>query len=216
MTFPALFLMLYYARNLISRVGLVVVYVLILLLAGSTTNIGVILFCLLLYLLNKMFFIDKKSFAWDLGIIILILTSLGVVYSIINEDDLNFIFNKLEAGSKDYSMATLEFAFTPKTIMGSSFLNLSYLDRSTLTVSEYRDVGYVNFFVNILFLFICGYYMVKLFFSRTQYKIAVFLFAAYFFVHSIKVAMVSYSLTMLMFVIFLMSNVSKLKDKNLI
>ncbi len=216
MTFPALFLMLYYARNLISRVGLVVVYVLILLLAGSTTNIGVILFCLLLYLLNKMFFIDKKSFAWNLGIIILILTSLGVVYSIINEDDLNFIFNKLEAGSKDYSMATLEFAFTPKTIMGSSFLNLSYLDRSTLTVSEYRDVGYVNFFVNILFLFICGYYMVKLFFSRTQYKIAVFLFAAYFFVHSIKVAMVSYSLTMLMFVIFLMSNVSKLKDKNLI
>ena len=109
--------MFYYAINLISRVGLVVVYVLILLLAGSTTNIGVILFCLLLYLLNKMFFIDKKSFAWDLGIIILILTSLGVVYSIINEDDFNFIFNKLVAGSKYYCVARLEFAFSPKAVL---------------------------------------------------------------------------------------------------
>lgn len=214
MTFPALFLMLYYARSVKNRIGVIVVFILILLLAGSTTNIGVVLFCVLLYLIHKMFFLDKKSFLWNLGTIMLIFISLGVVYSIVNQEDMSFILKKIESGSKDYSMATLEFALTPRTIMGSSFLNLSYLDRSTLSVSGYRDVGYINFITNILFLFVCGYYMVKLFFSKEYYKVAIFLFAAYFFVHSIKIAMVSYSLTMLMFVVFLISNVSKLKDKN--
>lgn len=216
MVFPALFLMLYYSQHFMRKLITSAAFVLILLLAGSTANIGAILICLLLYLIHKMILIDKNSFFRNMNIVALILLVATLVYSAIDVSDLYFIFNKLESGSKDYSKATLIYALTPKTIMGSSFFDLSYLNRSNLTIVSNRDVGYINFIINIVFLLVCSYHMVRLFFSKNTYKTAVFLFAAYFFIHSTKVAMVSYSLTMLMFVIFLMSRVSKLSDEQCI
>ena len=216
MLFPALFLSLYYIKKNKCKIITLLVFLLILLLAGSTTNILAVLLCVIFYLVHNMFFINKKTFLKNFAITILILTSSFFIYSLLNIDDLFFIFAKLGSGSASYTQATMEFALTPKTILGSSFLNMSYLDRGSLTVSGNRDVGYINFILNVVFLLVCGYYMLRLFFSKDRYKMAVFLFAAYFFIHSTKVAMVSYSLTMLMFVIFLISRVLKLKDVNCI
>lgn len=216
MLFPALFLSLYYIKKNKYKIITLLVFLLILLLAGSTTNILAVLLCVIFYLVHNIFFINKKTFLKNFAIIILILTGSFFIYSLLNIDDLFFIFAKLGSGSMDYTQATLEFAVTPKTLIGSSFFNLSYLDRSSFTVTGNRDIGYINFVVNIVFLLVCGYYMLRLFLSKNPYKMAVFLFAVYFFIHSTKVAMVSYSLTMLMFVIFLMSRVAKLNDEQCI
>lgn len=128
-----------------------------------------------------MFFINKKTFLKNFAIIILILTGSFFIYSLLNIDDLFFIFAKLGSGSMDYTQATLEFAVTPKTLIGSSFFNLSYLDRSSFTVTGNRDIGYINFVVNIVFLLICGYYMLRLFLSKNPYKMAVFFICSLFF-----------------------------------
>lgn len=208
MTFPALFLMLFLFRGKKRFQWIVVVlYVLQLCLAGSTTNIAAFLCCVIVFLLYTF----KSSLSKSIGLLLFLLLCVIVVASTVDLTLFDFIFKKIESGSMTYSMSTIDFALKPRTIFGTSFFNLGYLNVGSEAAR--MDVGYIPFIMNILFLITCIYYMAKLFKSKSKFKLAVLLTCVYFFAHSAKVAMVAYSLTMLIYMVFLAFIATQLSDK---
>ncbi len=209
MTFPCLPLMLYYMRD--SRVRFVITccFALVLLLAGSTTNIIAVLGCLIIYLLYRF----KTSFVKALPLLFVIIIAVTIVISSVDVALFQFIFDKMDSSSAGYTQTTLEFAVTPKDVIGTSIY-----DESEVTSRGNmgnRDVGFIVFFLNILFLIGCAFNLFKLFIAKSKMKLAYLLFASYFFLHSTKVAMVAYSLTMLTFIMFCISHLSRIQDKEL-
>lgn len=126
---------------------------------------------------------------------------------------MQFVFDKVEdSGSMRYSSILLNFAVTPSTILGTSFYDTQMIN--TLEgFSADKDVGYLNFFFNIFYLGVCIYYLLKQFMGKGSMSIALLLFGSYFMLHSAKLAMVTYSLTMLIFVAFIVSHVFLKEDK---
>lgn len=207
MSFPAFFLMLYYAKKKYVKIAIWILLIFMMCLAGSTTNIASVFLCLIVFLLYTF----KTSLSKTLSL----LSVIGIIFFIsVKNIDLTlfeFIFNKIESGSMTYSVSTIDFAISPRTILGTSFLNLGYLQSSSL--ARKMDVGYIQFVTNGLFLFLCCRSLFRLFMSKSRRDLFVMLACCYFFAHSAKVAMVTYSLSMLIFIIFLME-MSRFKPRN--
>lgn len=207
MTFPALFLFLFLFPQ--KKELALFVFFLILLIASSVTNIITVLICCLIYLLWKY----RTSFISGLltSAVVLVVVFLSIRYSDYNI--MQFVFDKVEdSGSMRYSSILLNFAVTPSTILGTSFYDTQMIN--TLEgFSADKDVGYLNFFFNIFYLGVCIYYLLKQFMGKGSMSIALLLFGSYFMLHSAKLAMVTYSLTMLIFVAFIVSHVFLKEDK---
>jgi len=205
MLFPALFLFLYKSETK-HRIYIILIYVLILLLTVSTTNILSVLFCIIVLISIKL----KNNFA---GGFIFLFISIGLGFLIYKNFDnsILYILGKVEGagGSKDYSMETIKFAFTPNTLLGSNFMSNTYLHEIS---TNPRDVGFISFTLNIFFLLIVYFKTIKLILSKNKMKIAIGFSTLYFMLHSTKVAMVSYSLSFLIFMIFLITTYSNIKE----
>lgn len=208
MTFPALFILLYKNKRVVNKLILLALYILVMLICSSVTNIAAIVSCLLLYLLYNIRN-NKKSFVL---VSILIFVFIVLIISFVDLDIFQFFTNRLDSGSSGYSQSTILFAFTPRTLIGSSFYNLDYIDWVNPEIRS-TDVGFINFALNLIFMGICAVKMFKLFWKKDSFSMALFFFAAYFFIHSTKVAMVSYSLSMLIFVCFILTLATK-RTKN--
>lgn len=210
MTFPALPLMLYYSKgNKMKTVMVVTLYIIQLCLAGSTTNIASLLCCFVVYLL----YVFKTDLAKTFGLLVALGFSAIIILTKVDLSIFDFIFNKLESGSMTYSMSTIDFAVKPRTLFGTSFFNLSYLHSAA--DAQRMDVGFIPFVLNIVFLGINFLCLIRLFGSNSKFKLVVLLFSTYFFAHSAKVAMVAYSLTMLMYIVFLLTIVTTHKEASL-
>lgn len=207
MSFPALFLLLYYSSNNLQKMVIWLIFIMQMGIAGSTTNIASSLVCLIIY----MFYTFKNSLKKTIALGVLIMALSMLIISYIDFSTFDFIFNKIESGSMTYSVSTIDFAMQPRTLLGTSFLNLGYLNSSSL--ARKMDVGFIPFVLNVIFLFVCMLKVLKLFKSRGKFQMCLMLSCTYFFAHSAKVAMVAYSLSMLVFIIFLLDVVT---HKNII
>jgi len=187
---PSLFLSFIWIKDKLHRLLIVFAYIFIVLIAASTTNIFALVSCIIVYS-----FINKKSTPYIIGLFCLFL---GILIYYVDASNYLFIFNKLESDSNDYSSALLKFAFTPRTWLGSNFLNLSYIESTT---SQVFDVGYIVFFLNFLFISIIAFKIFHLLRMSFEHKM-VGLFALYFILHSMKLAMLTYTFSYLLFVIF--------------
>jgi hypothetical protein len=194
---PAILYMIYKTKNTFSNTLLIVSFILVMLIAASTTNILSVIACLFVFL----FFRYRK---YIIAPIIIISIIIAIILSI-DPSYYLFIINKLGSRSADYSLSIIEFAFTPKTLVGTSFYNLEYWNMS----QHSYNVGYIVFFLNIIFLSIFVYKIIKLLISKNINTLSIGLISLYFFLHSTKVAMVSYSLTLLIFIIFLLNTYSQ-------
>jgi len=196
MTFPALFILLGRLKSIVWKLIVWFSYLLIMLLAASTTNIGAFFACLFVMML---FVKDMKK----LVIPFIIVGGMFFLFWGLNFSDFLFVQDKMDSGSKDYSVNTILFAFTPRTLLGSNFLSNDYLFE---TSSVLRDVGYIPFALNVIFLSIFSY---KLFcvivLSKSAWVKMVGISILYFFLHSMKIAMIAYSLSYLMFMSFLLT-----------
>lgn len=197
MLFPALFILWAYARTLLKKILWLVLWVLLMLMECSTTNILVFVTCVCVALL-----FDRVGRYWLVPLFALII--LFVFYIGLDNTSFFFIADKLEdaGGSKGYSMNTLEFAFDPQTLMGSNFLNNQYLNE--ISTGGGRDVGYIPCILNILFLIVFVYKIVSSMFMNSFNRL-LGIAVLYFFLHSMKVAMVTYSLSFLVLMIFLIT-----------
>lgn len=205
MTFPALFLLLYYYSNL--KIVWSGVFFFIVLLTVSTTNILSLLGCLVVYYLYTI-----SEFNWKKFLTLVVFSAvLFLAAKNIDWDYFQYVENKLDdSGSLQYSQSTIEFAFTPKTLIGTNFYDISWVR----TGATYADVGYINFVFNIMYLILCAYYLLKIFLVKKPLFMAFLLFGCYFMFHSAKLAMTTYSLTMLTYVMFCVSHLAKYKFIN--
>jgi hypothetical protein len=197
---PALFVLLSTIKNWFSRILIFSAFIMVFLLAASTTNIFALIVCLIVVIFNKF----RTNIILPASLILLSIT----IFSLIDENLYSFIFSQLQSGSRDYSVSTISFAFNPVTLLGTNFFNQSYLFDSTRNY----DVGYINFTINIIFLLVLIFHNIKLLISKNSTYQVIGLFCLYFLLHSMKVAMVTYSLSFLMMVIFLLSIYSKELD----
>lgn len=81
------------------------------------------------------------------------------------------------------------------------FLNNGYLKEIS---THPKDVGYIPCFLNILFLVVAYLKLLKSFFNKDICSVLLSCMILYFFLHSMKIAMVSYSLSFFIFIIFLL------------
>lgn len=177
------------------RVLLILVFLVLVLSCGSVTNILAILGSLAFYMLSKM----RKN-AIVPGLVILLIIAM---FSKINPNSYAFILDRFESGSADYSKTTLSFAIQPKTLIGTNFLDLSYWDHG---FNNY-DVGYIMFLLNIVFLIFLIFRVLKMLFSNEKYISILGMVSIYFLIHSTKQAMVTYTIPLLMYIIFISQSV---------
>lgn len=199
MVFPALFMALYWVKTKWRKLIIIVLYILIALLASSGTNVVATVICIAVAIL---FSAKKNPKALAISAIGAFIIGF-IFFSFLRSFDLD-LFLAAKSGSVGYSESMVYFATHPKTLLGSSFYSTNYVDyRNPESINV--DVGYVNFALNTLFLLICLAKIVKLFKRRDSLSESILLASVYFFCHSTKVAMVSYSLSMLLFLCFLLT-----------
>ncbi|MGE0078215.1 MAG: hypothetical protein AB7S48_10185 [Bacteroidales bacterium] len=194
--FPSFFLLFYLIKQRLKRIFLVIVFLIFLLAAASTMNIFAFLLTILIGLMIKYKKISLIIFSIFISVCLYLYTSSLPIVDLIKF--------KISSGSSSYSLSTLKFAFTPITLFGTNFFDISYAKHSGVISSE-NNVGFILFFLNIFFLILFIYQILYLLFSKTKYSFFVGLFASYFFIHSVKLTMTTYSLTFLIFVIFIVS-----------
>lgn len=196
---PSFFIFLKYVKKYIYRIILFIIFILLLLIEASTTSIIAFLFTLFVFFAIQY----KKNILYIIGGVcftMLIFLSIDPIFY-------EFMIGKItgsSSGSANYSRDTILFAFKPKTLIGTNFFNLGYLKTYWNTPDPSLNVGYINFILNLLFLFIFIYRIIVLNLRKNIEIRFVALFTLYFLLHSMKVAMVTYSLSYLIFVMFLL------------
>ena len=160
--------------------------------SASVIQPSQVFFCIFIYLSFKY-----KWLAW---MILLVVFYGGTLLFSLESPIIELIKYKIDSGSAEYSTNTLMFAFTPRTIIGTNFFDLSYLN-----INDGYDVGFIIFILNIVFLIIFIYRIVYLNFSKNNSMKMISLFALYFLLHSTKLALRNYSLSFLPFVMFIVT-----------
>lgn len=203
--FPALFFLFAFLKNKTMKIVLLLMWIFVMVIDLSTTNILAFLFVIGVYLFLE------KSLRWWLVPFSLIL--LLVIYIGIENTELFFLYDKLagdDSSSREYTLGTLKFAFTPHSLLGSNFFNNDYLFSSG---GNNRDVGFLSFFLNTLFLIVLFVRTIH-FVVMPQYRL-IGLGILYFILHSTKTAMTTYSSPLLMLIIFILFCLSKIRCDNL-
>lgn len=189
---PLLFLLPSIVKSAYKRIIFYLLFIVYILVAASTTN----LLCTSIVLLFALCINNKRIIVLLIPAIIIV----GLYIQYAENPILDLIEYKFESGSKDYSESTLLFAFTPQSLFGTNFLNLS-----TVAYGESKgDVGLIIFFLNLLFLFFMIKYTLVLSFSKIREYSSVGLFSMYFILHSTKLALRTYTLGILIFVSFVL------------
>ena len=210
--FPVLFILWAYTKNKFLNSFFLMIWMLILLMEFSTTNILAFGISLLVYFCVEK---DKRKFLFLVGLIALYI----FLYIGIDNTELFIVADKLagdDTNSRDYTLGTIGFAFAPETLLGSNFMDNDYL--YSYSSAGRRDVGYIQFFLNIVFLMLFIIRLVKvIMFSKTFRLIGIAVL--YFFVHSAKTAMVTYTspqLLLMMFLLFVITNINFDEDECLV
>lgn len=197
MVFPSLFFLWAYAKNNYQKLAIFLSGLFIAILASSTTNIIVTFICLCI----ALFFLKKGK----IFLIPVILSTIFIVIFIgLENTELFFVAEKLDnaGGSRDYSLRSLEFALYPKTWIGSNIINASYVKELG---NGQRDMGIIMTIINLCFLIIVLYQTVKLIVSHDRFYCLIGVGCLYFIMHSAKTASTSYSFSVLLLIIFIIS-----------
>lgn len=198
--FPCLILMLGFAKKTVSRWLIIISSILVILFAGSATNILVVGACLVAYFVIN----SKKKF---LGSLIGAAAIALVVFIYVSIDDtlLEFLLGRMDegSGSQQYSVSLLEWTFSPRTLMGSDFFSTDYVEEMQTSSIILKDVGYIPFLLNIAFIIFYLKDTIKLLFSKDKVGMAVGFASLYLILHSGKIGMTLFALTLPLIMVFI-------------
>ena len=180
------------------NVLLIIMTFLVVLFAGSTTNILALLATLLVLAFSRL---RSHFFEVLLGAALLVI----LVYYYISQDNTLYelVLGRMASDnfSQQYSVSLLEYAFTPKTLFGTDFLTTTYVTATSFT----QDVGIIPFLLNIMFLFFYLRNVFLLLRKNDNLSLFIALSSLYFILHSLKIGMTMYIQTPYVLLIFLQS-----------
>lgn len=179
------------AKNKITSYILSAILLLLILSCGSVTNILALIASVAVFFVVR----NKKRVFFLIAVSVLVIAGIMAL----DPDIYAFIIYRFTSGSADYSKTTLDFAFMPRTIMGTNFLDLSYWDHGFLNY----DVGYIPFFINLFFLLFFIMSIIRLLLNKNRYINVLGMISLYFLIHSTKQAMVTYTIPLLCFIMFI-------------
>ncbi len=198
--FPCLFIMLGISQKKISRWLIIITSVLIMLFAGSATNILVVGACLVVYFVINS---KKKIVGSLIGVVVVALAV--IVYNSIDNTLLEFLISRLDegSGSQQYSVSMLEWTFSPRTLMGTNFFSTDYVNDIQISSFITKDVGYIPFLLNIAFIVFYLKDTIKLIFTRQKLGMAVGLASLYLILHGAKIGMTLFAHTLPLLMVFI-------------
>lgn len=197
---PCLIVMLGFAEKALTRCLIVITSILVILFAGSATNILVVGACLVAYFVVNS---KKKLIGSIIGAAAIALAV--IAYISIDDTLLEFLLGRMDegSGSQQYSVSLLEWTFSPKTLMGSDFFSTEYVDELQTASIITNDVGYIPFILNVAFIILYVKDTIKLIFLRNKLGMAVGFASLYLILHSAKVGMTLFAQTLPLIVIFM-------------
>jgi hypothetical protein len=206
---PSFFLIYRYLKSIKSKIIVFLCYILTFLISTSATNLMSLTVTILIFIV-----VSNRS-----NLLYILSFSLIALFGYLYFQDtalFSFIQDKLTSGSSRYSQSTISFAFTPKTILGTSFYNLEYLDTYWNNANKSMDVGFINFILNIIFLSIFIFRIIIINLKRNyENSFYIGLVSIYFLLHSMKITMYSYSLSYTIFIIFLINVIYNMKSNKI-
>ena len=195
-TFPFLFLLFGFTQKLWQKTLLILTIILMILFAGSATNVLVCLGCLALFALIN-FRRNKISTILFVGIV-----GVAIAYYIkVDTTFLDFIIGRTDTTnmSNEYSRNLLLFAFSPHTLMGTNFMATDYVTKGIMN----EDIGLLPFMLNMCFLisyFKNTYLLLK---KSDAVSLAVAFASLYYMLHAAKIGMTMYMQTLPLFLMYL-------------
>lgn len=191
---PAFFYLLYKLRIIrvkLINVIIIALYLLFFLITLSATSFISLTLVIIAGLFLSGFQKDKKK-NW---VILIVLILVGISLAAFISDSFSFVFEKMSAdgGSKSYSEERIGYAFTPKTLFGS-----------TIYTSEIDgDIGVITALLNIIFYVSMGVLCFKLLRKSNKFSFYTGLAYLYFLLHSMKAFLMIYRYSFTLFMVFL-------------
>lgn len=198
--FPCLILLLGFANRPLIKILIVVSSILTVFFAGSATNIIVVGICLLVYFLLNF----KKAFI-KTSFLLALIVFFVVYYISIDNTLFEFVLDRMNSDntSQQYSLALLEFAFTPKTLFGTGFLDTSVVEDLMYNSYSSSDVGLIPFVLYLVFLIGYIWNTGRLLLSKEKVAFTIGMASLYYILHSAKVGMTIMIQTLPILIVFL-------------
>lgn len=198
--FPCLILLLGLSRSYYVRLFVVVSALLAVLFSGSATNVLSVVICVMVYFILRV----RVSF-WKSMISVAIILVLVLFYISTDTTLYDFVLGRMDSDnrSQQYSLALLQFAFTPRTLLGTGFLDTSFVDDFIYNQHTNADVGIIPFTFNLLFVLFFITNMVRLLLRKEKLAFAIGMASLYFICHSAKVGITLVLQTLPIFIVFL-------------
>lgn len=207
-TFPCLILLFGFYDKAKQKIIIVVSALLMMLFAGSATNVLVVIACISIYLI-----VIGRENLWLMisGFAIVLLVIL--FYIAIDDTFFQFVVDRLDGsnGSNEYSRNLLGYAFSPESLTGYNFLSTEFMKYG---VKPGRDIGYIAFILNILFLVFYFRNIIILVFKKEPVAVSVGFASLYCIIHSAKIGMTMYSQMLPVFLVLLQSYILTCYKRN--
>lgn len=201
---PFFFIIMSRIYNLRWKFMYVLIALFIVLQSSSVTNFVVLVFVVFLYLIFKY-----KKFTL---LMLCLLFIFGSYIIAMDSEIINLILYKAnnEDGSQGFTLSTLLYAVNPQTVLGSSFYDISYAKDGQVD----GDIGFIMFFINIAFILTFIYKLWNLLNTNNEELKWLGFAILYYIVHSIKLSMRTYSLSTLVFFMFILTICEMWNKKN--
>jgi len=194
--FPCLLLMLAFCKTKLVRLLVFISLILVILFAGSATNVFVALGCLIVYVLVRA----RRNF-WGILLLLLILTVAVYFYYKIDTTLFDFLIERSSSdhSSRQYSTSLLEFAFTPRTLTGTDCFSTTFISHGTMR----EDVGWIVFLLYVSFLISYLRNVLLLLFKKEKLPFIIGISSLYFIAHSAKVGLCMFTSPLFIVFVFL-------------
>lgn len=216
---PAFFLLerRIYGKGILTYV-LYISFLLMLVISTSATAVIVFAFVVVLSQIRKLFSRKGNRTYYSLFLVGLIAT----VYFIMSQS--NFIFIAMqelvadkiagaEVGSRDYSLATFEYMFTPQNLLGMG----NFPQTGFGFKLSHADIGYITCFLDIIFYVLFAFHAFKNFLSTDVNRQYIGLACIYFLLHSLKLGAQIFSFPYIAFAVMMIviaDNINKKVEMN--
>lgn len=208
---PAFFLLLYRFKE--STIRLTVIYSLLFLMLLAATTVTSVLVFSTLFLIEVIYNVIIKGrkfyLLWTLFVFVALFFICSLYWDTLFEPLVTLVERKSQMdndeGSKGYSLAMINYFFNAKSLFGMGNLPLSGFGYEL----QNDNIGYVTSFLDLIFIVLFFIHSVKNVLSKDYYKHCIGMSCMYFFFHTSKLGVQTFSFFYVSFfvvILFIVSN----------
>lgn len=216
---PAFFLLerRLYGKGFLTYVSYLLLLILIVL---STSTTAVIVFAIVFVMSQiRKLFSKKGNRIYNIVFMVIIIAT---VFFFISQSNFVFIamqeqiadkISGVETGSRDYSLATLEYMYSPQNLLGMG----NFPQTGFGFKLSHADIGYITCFLDVFFYILFAFHALKNYLSADINRQYIGLACIYFLLHSLKLGAQIFSFPYIAFAVMMIvvaDNINKKVEVN--